>query len=209
MLPLKTLTKMRQGVIWILCLIIALASWRFLVLGVEASMEFVAYHALERPIAFYLHIGLAPVALALLPFQFWQGLRQRRPAWHRWIGRAYGLAILLSGLGGLMMAIGTTSGPVAGLGFGVLALLWLGVTGRGIWLAIQGRIADHRRWMIRSGALTFAAVTLRLYLPLLFVTLGEEAGYTLVAWACWVPNLLVAEWLLRRKGGLPMAQQVA
>lgn len=205
---LKTLISLRQGMFWIFCLLIALASWRFLILGVEQSMSFVAYHALERPIEFYLHIGLAPVALALLPFQFWQGLRQRRPALHRWIGRAYGVAILLSGLGGLMMAIGTTSGPVAGLGFGVLALLWLGVTGWGIWLAIQGRIADHRRWMIRSGALTFAAVTLRLYLPLLFATLGEEAGYTLVAWACWVPNVLVAEWFIRRKGKPATSQSV-
>lgn len=203
---LKTLVDLRQGVFWMLCLLIALASWRFLILGVELSMPFVAYHALERPIAFYLHIGLAPVALALLPFQFWQGLRRRRPAWHRWIGRGYGLAILLSGLGGLKMAFETTAGPVAGVGFGILALLWLGVTGRGIWLAIQGRIADHRRWMIRSGALTFAAVTLRLYLPLLFATLGEELGYSLVAWACWVPNLLVAEWLLRRDGKLSVAR---
>jgi Predicted membrane protein (DUF2306) len=209
MLPLKTLTKTRQGAMWMLCLLVALASWRFLVFGVELTMPFVAYHALERPIAFYLHVGLAPVALALLPFQFWQGLRQRRPDLHRWLGRAYGFAILLSGLGGVKMAVETTAGPVAGLGFGVLALLWLGATGRGIWLAIQGRIADHRRWMIRSGALTFAAVTLRLYLPLLFAILGEEAGYTLVAWACWVPNLLVAEWLLRRKGKPPMVQQVA
>ncbi|WP_241525845.1 DUF2306 domain-containing protein [Pseudophaeobacter leonis] len=186
---------------------IALASWRFLVLGVELSMPFVAYHALERPVAFYLHVGLAPVALALLPFQFWRGLRRRRPGWHRWIGRGYGVAILLSGLGGLKMAIGTTSGPVAGLGFGLLALLWLGVTGRGIWLAMQGRIADHRRWMIRLGALTFAAVTLRLYLPLLFATLGEEAGYSLVAWVSWVPNALLAEWFIRRKGKAAMARQ--
>lgn len=204
---LKTLVDLRQAVFWMLCLLIALASWRFLILGVELSMPFVAYHALERPVAFYLHIGFAPVALALLPFQFWQGLRRRRPAVHRWIGRGYGLAILLSGLGGLKMAFETTAGPVAGVGFGILALLWLGVTGRGIWLAIQGRIADHRRWMIRSGALTFAAVTLRLYLPLLFATLGEELGYSLVAWACWVPNLLVAEWLLRRDGKLSVARQ--
>ena len=52
--------------------------------------------------------------------------------------------------------------------------------------------------MIRSAALTFAAVTLRVYWPFLFMTLGEEVGYTLVAWLCWVPNLVVAEWLLLR-----------
>jgi len=190
--------RFRVFLLWFLCFGVALASWRFMALGVEASMEFVAYHAIERKLAFYAHITLAPVALALMPFQFWKGLRARRPQVHRWIGRAYGLCILLAGVGGLLMAVGTEAGPVAAVGFGLLAVLWLGSTGYGIWLAQQGRIAEHQRWMIRSAALTFAAVTLRVYLPFLFMILGEEAGYTLVAWLCWVPNLVVAEWLLLR-----------
>ena len=53
--------------------------------------------------------------------------------------------------------------------------------------------------MIRSASLTLAAVTLRIYLPLLSVTLGLEVGYVLVAWLCWVPNILLAEWILRRE----------
>jgi hypothetical protein len=52
--------------------------------------------------------------------------------------------------------------------------------------------------MIRSAALTLAAVTLRLYLPFLAMSMGFELGYSLVAWLCWVPNILFAEWLLRR-----------
>ena len=55
--------------------------------------------------------------------------------------------------------------------------------------------AAHERWMIRSFALTLAAVTLRIYLPI-GVTLnnGEFTfPYTIIAWACWVPNLIVAE----------------
>ena len=67
-------------------------------------------------------------------------------------------------------------------------------------MARAGRIAEHRQWMIRSFALTFAAVTLRLYLPVLF-TVGnmdyfEASNY--VAWLCWVPNILFAEVYLRR-----------
>lgn len=192
------LSRFRVFLIWFLCLAVALASWRFLALGVEPSMEFVAYHAIERQFAFFAHITLAPVALMLLPFQYWKGLRTRRPQVHRWIGRAYGVSILLAGTGSLLMAFGTTAGPVAAWGFGVLAVLWLGSTGYGIWLARQGRIAEHQRWMFRSAALTFAAVTLRVYLPFLFMTLSEETGYTLVAWLCWVPNLVFAEWYLRR-----------
>jgi hypothetical protein len=53
--------------------------------------------------------------------------------------------------------------------------------------------------MARSAALTCAALTLRLYLPFppaLGFTFAE--GYRFIAWACWVPNLLVVEYFLRR-----------
>jgi hypothetical protein len=49
--------------------------------------------------------------------------------------------------------------------------------------------------MIRSFALTLAVVTLRIYLPI-GVTLnnGEfTLPYTIISWACWVPNLIAAE----------------
>jgi hypothetical protein len=51
--------------------------------------------------------------------------------------------------------------------------------------------------MIRNFALTFAAVTLRLYLPLGFLSgLRFEDFYPALAWLCWVPNLVIAEWCL-------------
>lgn len=189
------LKRFRVLLFWISSLAIALASWRFLIGGVEVTMQHVAYHAAQRQLAFYAHVGLAPVALAVMPFQFWTGLRDRRPGLHRWLGRIYAGAILLSGLGGLAMAMGTQAGIVAVAGFGGLAVLWLGTTGYAVWLAMQRDIVAHRRWMIRSAALTFAAVTLRLYLPLLAVSVGLEAGYPLVAWLCWVPNLIIVEWV--------------
>ncbi len=66
------------------------------------------------------------------------------------------------------------------------------------YLRIRSRdVQSHREWMTRSYALIFAAVTLRLYMPLLDAVLGEYSGYALVAWLCWVPNLLVAEWMIR------------
>jgi uncharacterized membrane protein len=195
------LIRMRSVLYWFLSLVMAVVAWRFLVLGVEASMEFVAYHAAERPLAYYAHVGFAPVALALAPFQFWAALRARRPGLHRWLGRAYGLSILVAGIGGLSMALGTEAGPMASAGFATLAVLWVGTTARGVQLAMAGRIAEHRRWMIRSAALTFAAVTLRIELPLLQAGgLGLDEAYGLVAWSCWVPNLTLAERFLGRAG---------
>jgi uncharacterized membrane protein YozB (DUF420 family) len=69
----------------------------------------------------------------------------------------------------------------------------------------RGDRAAHRRWMYRSYALTFAGVTLRLYLPVaIFGPYGFAAAYAVIAWLCWAPNLFVAEWLLgrRRKRGV-------
>ena len=53
--------------------------------------------------------------------------------------------------------------------------------------------------MVRSFAMTFAAVTLRLYLPIAPM-LGYEfmPAYVAISWFCWVPNLIVAELYLSR-----------
>jgi len=53
--------------------------------------------------------------------------------------------------------------------------------------------------MVRNFALTFAAVTLRLWLPASVASgIGFEVAYPAVAWLCWLPNLLVAERLFNR-----------
>jgi hypothetical protein len=65
---------------------------------------------------------------------------------------------------------------------------------------LAGRYARHGRWMARSFALTFAAVTLRLYMPLAsFLPVSGEDAYRAIAYLCWIPNLLIAELLLRTR----------
>ena len=53
--------------------------------------------------------------------------------------------------------------------------------------------------MVRSVALTLSAVTLRLYLGGA-TALGADfdAVYPAIAWLCWVPNLVLAQWWLAR-----------
>ena len=53
--------------------------------------------------------------------------------------------------------------------------------------------------MTRNYALTFAGVMLRVWSPL-SVGMGADftTAYVIIAWACWIPNLLVAEWIIRR-----------
>ena len=153
--------------------------------------------------AFYLHISFGGLALLLSPFQFATRLRNRAPHLHRAIGRTILGSIAIAGVGGLNLAPHSLAGPVGTVGFGLLAVLWL-VFAATAFRAIRRRDVDtHRRWMIRTFALTYAAVTLRLWLFVLMAGQVDLAGvdaqtaferaYLVVPFLAWVPNLLVAE----------------
>ncbi len=145
------------------------------------------------------HIFASALALLLGPLQFSTRLRLKRPDLHRWSGRIYlGVAVAIGGVAGLYMSQHAFGGLIAKFGFAGLAIAWL-FTGARAFLAARNRdFASHRRWMIRNFALTFAAVTLRLYLPQVFIFgLPFATSYAIIAWLCWVPNLLVAEWLAK------------
>ena len=144
------------------------------------------------------HILCSGVALLLGPWQFFAAIRNQRPAVHRLIGRTYVCVCLVGGVAGVVLAWNVTSGDLARSGFGALALTWLAVTGMA-YVAIRRRdFVTHRAWMIRSFSLTFAAVTLRVYLPLSLLAGASFAhAYPIIAWACWVPNLIIAEAWLR------------
>ena len=151
------------------------------------------------------HAASAGLALLLGPWQFIAAIRVKRPALHRLIGRSYLAVCLVGGISGLVLAFGTVMGPGAQTGFGALALAWLSVNAMGYAAALRRDFVIHRRWMIRSFALTLAAVTLRLYLPATLMSgFPIMIGYPIIAWACWVPNLIVAEAWLRLRPAPPI-----
>ena len=161
------------------------------------------------PLGIKTHIAAAGVALLVGAFQFLRPLRRRAPAVHRWTGRVYIAACTIGGLAGGAIALYTTYGPVAGWGFLVLAVLWVPFTLLALACAMRRNFAAHERWMVRSFALTFGAVTLRLYLPVGVMTVGFEVAYPIIAWLAWVPNLIVAEIWLRSRAGIPAGGRVA
>jgi uncharacterized membrane protein len=170
----------------------------------------VATNAFAWPGGLQVHIAASAVALTLGPLQFLRAVRARTPSLHRWIGRFYIAACLAGGLAGGLIAMYSSSGAIAGAGFLALAILWLLFTGLALNAALQRNFLAHERWMIRSFALTFAAVTLRIYLPIgIILNEGEFVlPYTIIAWLSWVPNLLVAEaWIAmrrQRRAALPL-----
>ena len=152
----------------------------------------------EHSVGISLHVFASIFAIVLGPLQFSSRLRRARPTLHRWTGRLYlFVGILIGGLSGLYMATLAFGGAVPRIGFTLLALAWLYSGYRDYSAIRQRRIDEHRRWMVRNYALTFAAVTLRIYLPLgMLAQLPFDLVYATVAWICWIPNLLVAEWIL-------------
>ena len=172
----------------------------FLPLGSMVHPDMRAVFEAER-LGIYAHVFGSAVALGLGPLQFVAGVRSRYLRLHRWTGRVYlGIGVLIGGLAGLYMSIHAYGGLISNGGFAVLALLWL-YSGLRAYAAIRaGKVDEHRRWMIRNFALTFAAVTLRIYLPASMAAgIDFDIAYPAIAWACWVPNAIVAELLVRRE----------
>ena len=164
----------------------------------------IAVNYASRPgwvrVAFYTHIVFGGLALLLSPVQLSSRVRARVPRLHRVTGRVVLVAIALAGTAGFLLSWVNVAGPVGTAGFGTLAVLWVSFAALGLRAILRGDVTTHRRWMLRTFALTYAAVTLRLWLFALIPVLGDFASaYALVPFLGWVPNLLVVEWLLRRQ----------
>jgi hypothetical protein len=152
----------------------------------------------STPVAIATHIGGSLVAILVGAAQASQGLRSRFLTAHRWFGRVYVVAVLIGGMAGIVLAVNSSGGPAAQAGFGSLAVCWIGSTLNAYRYILIGNKLAHGAWMIRSYGLTLAGVTLRLSLPLLEAAGVEyETAYRVASWLCWLPNLLVAEWLIR------------
>ena len=101
-----------------------------------------------------------------------------------------------------MLAFVSLGGVVAHWGFGLMAVTWLLTTSLGWRAGIRRHIAAHREWMLRSFAMTLAAVSLRLQLTSLLMSGGDfDWGYPIISFTCWTPNLILMEWWIRRTRG--------
>lgn len=171
----------------------------FQFLGIDGFPTQLLRSFYDRPWAIWFHIMFGAVGLVLGALNFRHGVRRRWPRMHRRVGEGYLLAALITGLAGGWLAVFAYGGLSNRLGFGGLALALLTTTAMAYREVRARRFHAHRAWMIRSYAVMLAAVTLRLQLPLLGIAFGQfDAAYAIVAWSCWIPNLIVAEWIVRR-----------
>jgi uncharacterized membrane protein len=168
------------------------------------------------------HILFGTVALVTCCMQIWPWLRRKHPALHRRTGRVYVLfGVLPAGLLGIFAgALAVTPGFSGRAGNITLAVVWLAVTFRGFRAARAGRYAEHRRWMIRSFALTTSIIANRFWVvgligglsPFLDSQFGGDqqamirAAVEAAIWLSWIVNLFIAEWWIERSRGLASAR---
>ncbi|MEI9989733.1 MAG: DUF2306 domain-containing protein [Rhizomicrobium sp.] len=192
----RGIARLGLGAMAFLAVGVALYSFRFAAvpahvwLGIDDGIRGVIARV---PLQALTHMIVAPVALLVGPFQFFTSIRVRRPALHRTLGKVYVAACLIAGVAGLATAPYASGGPVAGLGFGTLAFLWI-VTTAGAWrAAVMRKFELHKLLMTFSYAMTFGAVTLRLQIPL-FLMAGfpsYSAASVWLAYTSWMPNVIV------------------
>ena len=119
----------------------------------------------------WLHISCGLLFVILVPLQFVDKIRNRRPVIHRWVGRVLVVDGVVAGVGGIVMVfqqpIGGASEVAAILTFGALFLFALL---RGLWLIRRGDMASHREWMIRAVAIALGVATVRPIMGVFFAT---------------------------------------
>lgn len=154
--------------------------------------------------SFYTHVSVSIFCLMAGFTQFSVSLRKHLPRVHRNIGKLYVFSILFINFpSGLILALFANGGLIGRIAFTILALLWFWFTLMA-WIRVrQGNLLAHRRFMIRSYALTLSALSLRLWkLVFLELTDWDEAFiYQVDAWLGFGLNWIIAEIYLKWRPG--------
>ncbi len=158
-------------------------------------------HNVAWKTVFYVHVFSAVVALLAGFTQFSRELLRDNPRVHRLIGKIYVVDILFINFpAGMIMGVCANGGLPGKMAFLLLDILWFFFTWKAYVCARNRRFIDHKNYMIRSFALTFAAVTLRTWKLILssILTVDLAQLYVIDAWLAFVPNLVVAEIIIRK-----------
>ncbi|TDX02158.1 DUF2306 domain-containing protein [Dinghuibacter silviterrae] len=153
-------------------------------------------------VAFFVHVFTSMFVLAAGFTQFSKALLHRYRTIHRAVGKCYVVAVLfVTGPASFIMALLANGGIPSRIAFTSLSVLWMYTTAKAWRTAVAKQFDAHRDWMYRSYALTLSAITLRGWKWLLITLfhLRPLDTYMIVAWMGFVPNLVVAEWLIRKR----------
>lgn len=152
--------------------------------------------------AFYIHVFSAIITLFAGFMQFSSQFLKEHWKIHRLMGKIYVWNILAVNFpAGMVMAIYANGGWAGKTAFILLNSLWFYFTCQALIHALHKDFVNHRKNMIRSYALTFSAITLRTWKIVLSHVLVMDMAqlYIMDAWLGFIPNLLMAEWIIRSR----------
>lgn len=178
---------------------------QYLPAGTDTAFLAIKQDYVTRPLYltfFYIHVFTAVLALPAGATQFSRFILRQAPALHRLNGRLYVAGIVLLGApSGFAIGLFANGGIGSRISFCLLAVLWIVFTTQAYRKARQGDFTAHKAFMYRSFALTLSAITLRAWKWVIIALLHPHPmdAYRVVAWLGWVPNLLLAEYLIKQK----------
>jgi uncharacterized membrane protein len=169
-------------------------------------LHYTAYDPVTYDALWPRRFGLIPhmlggvVAILVGIVQLWLGATGRTRSLHRTLGRIYLIAVSVGSAGAFYLAltIDARHFPYA-LGLASLGVAWLLTSGMAYLAIRRGAREQHREWMIRSYAVTFAFVTFRVF-DNLFIGWHIAADIeidTAMAFACYAVPLLLIEPILQ------------
>nr|WP_245203814.1 DUF2306 domain-containing protein [Ammoniphilus resinae] len=160
------------------------------------------------------HIITACVALLTGFLQFIDRFRIKKPKVHRYLGRVYVGSVFISGLIALVYFFYVEDLSKA-TSFLALSLLWLFTCWKGYRTAVRRDFDEHRKWMIRSFAVTLVAVSGRIIVPILLLMVFLLNGFSLPGdikatvdemlkfniWIGIIVNFIIVEWIILKPIG--------
>jgi uncharacterized membrane protein len=149
----------------------------------------------------HLIVGLA-VAL-IIPLQLATRIRARFPWLHRWLGRVFVIAGVVTAVSGYAMVAIPVGGPleVSAIIFYASAFL---VTLLIAWMHIRrGDVVRHREWMLRAVAIVLGIAATRPVVAVFFATsrltaLSPSQFFGVAFWIGFTSTALAGEWYVRR-----------
>lgn len=191
--------KILVAVLVVLAIWGALFGWQYITVPDYSETGAMAHHYSSSPESFFLHMLFAPLSLFIGAYLVVPKV------WHsEKIGPvlvfSYVISCGFAAIGSVELALNTKGTVEVLVGLLALLSLWVFVT---IQLCVQMIKGDHaaaRRWFIRSFALALASPVTRLLLLVYFMVpiTDFQTAYAWVTWVGWVPNIVIAEWYLRR-----------
>ena len=161
----RAAVRVLAALAWVVLFLLALSTVaivsRYLAFDSEEYFSEQRETYLRHEFALGVHVLSGILALVVGPWQFIAAIRRRFIRVHRFLGAVYVASALALGLSGLVFAPTAYTGPVAVAGFTVLDLAMLFTTATAVRMIVARRVADHRRWMIRSFSLILAGVMLQ------------------------------------------------